>query len=113
MKFSPMLALVSIIKSVDCDNSLTASALASEVVFLAGGRYPSVGQSCSGRWCLVRGQMAQFCQIVPTIPTSGSFRRINLAFFFPASKGGWMNTYSLAAVPIDTSELILICNRYY
>jgi hypothetical protein len=28
MKFSPMLALVSIIESVDCDNSLTASALA-------------------------------------------------------------------------------------
>ena len=57
--------------------------------------------------------MAQFCQIVPTIPTSGSFRRINLAFFLPPSKGGRMNAYSLTAVPIDTSEPILICNRSY
>ena len=48
-----------------------------------------------------------------TIPTSGSFRRINLAFFLPPSKGGRMNAYSLAAVPIDTSEPILICNRSY
>ena len=57
--------------------------------------------------------MAQFCQIVPTIPTSGSFRRINLAFFLPPSKGGRMNAYSLAAVPIDTSELMSIYYRYY